>query len=173
MIDEIYTESSLQYKSEKIVGFAENDSNVLSKTVLAFMIKSSFGKYKEICKLIPVKNLKADDLLKMTNNVISFVQNIGFHVICLITDNNRINQKLFKQLTGEKNSFPNPVYKNYSIFCTYDPVHLYKNFRNNWINLKNLDKTFVYPDFNSLELIKESFEHFLHTLQPWNDRMLD
>lgn len=41
----------------------------------------------------------------------------------------------------------------------FDPVHIFKNIRNNWINLKNYDHSFIYPNFITGETRKASFEH--------------
>jgi hypothetical protein len=46
------------------------------------------------------------------------------------------------------------------IFLTYDFVHVIKNIKNNCLNLKNYQKTFIYPDFDDDNVIhKTSFEH--------------
>jgi hypothetical protein len=47
-----------------------------------------------------------------------------------------------------------------NFFLTYDSVHVFKNIKNNWLNLKNYQKTFIYPDFDDYNVIhKTSFEH--------------
>lgn len=55
---------------------------------------------------------------------------------------------MFKKLSNS-NFIPNPSKTGKTIFLSYDFVHVMKNIRNNWFNLKNLDKTFVYPDFET------------------------
>lgn len=162
LLDEIYIDPHLQYKSNKITGFAENGDKGIARTVQSFMIKSVFGNFKEICKLCPVKSLKGDELYVMTKQVIKLVQSIGFKVIVIITDNNRVNQNLYKLFTdGKSFFFPNPDYIDFPIYLMYDPVHIFKNFRNNWLNLKNLFLTFLFPDMNmnSDNLKKASFSH--------------
>jgi hypothetical protein len=162
LIDEIYIAAHAQYKSQIITGFAENREEELATTVMSFMISSAFGRFKEIVRLVPVKNCNAEGLYTMTNEVLNFVQNLNIQVIGIITDNHQINQKLFKMLTAtssEKECFqnPSPSFKDHSIFLIYDTVHLWKNIRNNSVNLINLDKTFVLPDFPSQPSIKKKF----------------
>lgn len=53
----------------------------------------------------------------------------------------------------------NPINEDLVIYLTYDFVHVFKNIRNNWINLKNDMKTFVYPDFETNEISFASFKH--------------
>lgn len=161
-IDEIYLNSGLQYKSQNVVGFAENNSELIAKTVQAFMVSSVFGNFREIVRLFPSSGLKGENLAELTKKVIDFVQSFGCQVIALITDNNRINQNMFYQLTGSHQSFrfPNASLLRQDIFVLFDHVHIFKNIRNNWINLKNFDLTFVYPDFNDHSKQKKaSFNH--------------
>ena len=50
-IDEIYLSGSLHYKSESIVGYAENNPEIVAKTAQAFMVSSVFGNFQEIVRL--------------------------------------------------------------------------------------------------------------------------
>lgn len=61
---------------------------------------------------------------------------------------------------NKSGSFPNPSYPQMPIFTFYDTVRLYKNIKNNWMTLKNLGKTFVFPDFFNNQIEKKaSFNH--------------
>lgn len=159
LIDEIYVNSTLSFKSQNLVGLAENNPNELAKTVLSFMISSPFGKFKEIVRLLPVSGLSGEFLKTMTIEIINFVQQCNFTVISVITDNNRINQNMYKLLSNS-NTMPNPADPSKSIFLTYDSVHVFKNINNNWLNRKDNLKTFIYPDFTDLNKTKRAcFEH--------------
>lgn len=153
LIDEIYITSRLDYRSKNIIGVASN-TNELAKTILAFMICSAFGNFSEIVKLLPVHNITGDEMKPITLSVIEFIQNCGFEVLCIITDNHRINRNLFKKLSSNGIQFPNPQYSDKKFFLSYDFVHVFKNIRNNWVNLKNFDKAFVFPDFVNNDNIK-------------------
>lgn len=159
LIDEIYVNSCLSFKSQNILGFAENNTNELARTVQTFMITSCFGNFKEIVKLLPVKKMTGDQLKKITLEVITFVQQIGFIVVAIVTDNNRVNQSMFN-LLSHTGIMPNPNILSQPIYLTYDFVHIFKNIRNNWLNLKGNVKTFVYPDFETNDVVRTaSFEH--------------
>ncbi|CAG4970430.1 unnamed protein product [Parnassius apollo] len=148
-IDEIYVNSKLEYKCKKVTGYADNDSNELAKTVVCFMVSSTFGRFKEIVRIIPVNSLTGHQLKDYTLEVINFIQLIGFQILCIITDNNRVNQNMYKLIAGDSIQFLNPNYPSKSIYVMYDPVHIFKNIRNNWLNLRSPGKTFMFHDFET------------------------
>lgn len=141
LIDEIYIEKGVQYKSNNLVGFAQNQELQEARTVMSFMVKSVFGSFKDIIRLVPVLSPSGENLRDLTLQVVRFAQQIGFKILVVITDNNRVNQAMFKLLCADSfNNFPNPSFPNEVIYVQYDTVHLIKNFRNNWLNSKNLKK---------------------------------
>ena len=98
MIDEIHikpkAEFNLNYGFHGVDG---KDAN-LAKTVFGFMIKSIFGSYKEIIMLVPKFRHTSNDLFYFTNKALKLVGKLGGKVVSVITDNNRVNINLFKQL---------------------------------------------------------------------------
>jgi hypothetical protein len=154
LVDEIYITARLDYRSKSIIGCASNKtSNELAKTVLTYMISSAFGNTKEVVKLLPVQNIKGTEVAEITNKIIHFVQECGFEVLCVITDNHSINRHMFKSLS-QSFEFPNPKNVENKIFLAYDTVHIFKNIWKNWLNLKNLEQTFVFYDWDDLETLK-------------------
>ena len=73
LIDKIYISKRLDYRGKNLIGVASNDSS-LATTVLAFMIVSAFGNFSEIVKLLPVHNIKGNEMVPITKNVISLIQ---------------------------------------------------------------------------------------------------
>lgn len=170
LCDEIYITQRLDYRSKKIVGTASNNSDELGKTALTFMISSCFGNTSEVVKILPVNNIKGTDLSSVAMQVITFVQKCGFTVLCLITDNHSINRTMFKKLANTGTSMTNPSDSTKTIFFMYDFVHLFKNIRNNWINLKNVDQTFVFPSFEqSCEADVLNYAKFKHFRDVYED----
>ena len=54
----------------------------------------------------------------------------------------------------------NPVKPSQQIFIQFDTVHLLKCVRNNWLNLRNDKKTFVFPDmYDNSKSWNASFSH--------------
>jgi hypothetical protein len=160
LVDEIYVNQTLTFKAQNIIGSIENRPTQIAKTVLSFMITSAFGSYKEIVKLVPVSGLTGEELKKFTIEVIQYVQSFNFKVIVVISDNNRVNQSMFKLFCETKYFTSNPSFTNLPLYLTYDFVHIFKNVRNNWLNIKNYESTFLYPDFDDHTIIrKASFDH--------------
>lgn len=150
IIDEIYITSRVDYRSQSIVGSAENEGVrdcEFAKTIVTFMISSVFGSLNEVVKLWPVNNVKGLELAEGTKEVVDFVQECGFEVICIITDNHSINRIMFKSLSDNGFWFNNPKNPEKLIFLLFDFIHIFKNIWKNWLNLKNLYNTFVFYDF--------------------------
>lgn len=61
LIDEIYLTAWLDYRSKSIIGAASNKDE-LAKTVLTFMISSGFGVFEKVVKLLPVNNIRGNDM---------------------------------------------------------------------------------------------------------------
>lgn len=170
LIYEIDVTAKLDYRAKRVAGYALN-SNELVKTILAFMICSAFGNFSEIVKLLPVYNITGEQMVPITYKVIDFIKKCGFELLCIVTDNHRVNRNMFSKLASNSISFPNPSQSDKTIFLSFDTVYIMKNIRNNWLNLKNLDKAFVFPNFymnevriskfNDLRTVYDSEKHLI------------
>ncbi|GBN85828.1 hypothetical protein AVEN_167218-1 [Araneus ventricosus] len=145
LIDEIYVNPGLNYKGGKLLGKAEN-ANQQANTIQAFMITSLFSKYKEIVALVSMKNQTADDLYCQTLKVLQMLNDCKYNVLCLISDNNRINRNMFTQMCQGNlvNCISNPVQPENKLFFLFDTVHLIKSV-NNWFNEKPLGQVLCFP----------------------------
>lgn len=83
----------------------------------------------------------------MTRHVILLLEKCGFHVLCVSTDNNKVNQKMFRLLSKDSTECDTLCFPeiNHPIYFGYDTVHIMKSIRNNWINMKDSEKTFIIP----------------------------
>lgn len=165
-LDEVYVKRKVDYKNGKLYGFAENgDELTAAKTILAILISSAYGNFKEVAALRPVQKLTGADLFDMVKNVCSVISKCGFKIVVIISDNNRVNRNLFDKLCGSQvGELKDLTYhvvvdipSEEKIFCTYDSVHVMKSWRNNW--LKEKSNTFCYPawdDFNQICLARFS-----------------
>lgn len=153
LIDEIYITARLDYRSGNIVGSAVNKNTDVAKTVLTYMISSPFGNLKEVVKLLSVRNITGPELIDLTKQVINFIQECGLEILCVVTDNHATNRTMFKMLS-DNFEIPNPKDTNKKIFLLYDFVHIFKNIWKNWLNLKNLDQTFVFYDWDNLKTLR-------------------
>lgn len=95
-LDEIYVTETVEYRSGNLRGFAENSDGIIeAKTVQVFLISSLFASYEHVVHLSPVKSMAGQELVDMTKFVIRLLESCGFKVLCVISDNNRINQNMF------------------------------------------------------------------------------
>jgi len=162
LIDQIHINDIVSYKGGDLCGHADNDSSVLAGTVQCFMLTSILGNVKEVAALLPVKSADAAYLVDQLCKVIEIVQKSGFIICAIITDNNKINGKMYSllekkfpppgqsracQCCGGYSAIQNPDLLERLIYLLFDVVHLIKCFRNNWINQKNSIQGFIYPDF--------------------------
>ncbi|GFW22763.1 FHA domain-containing protein [Trichonephila clavipes] len=95
-IDEIFIKSAITYKCNKIIGFTKKGE--AATTIQCFLYSSLLSKNKEIVSLNPVKNMNAEDLYSMTVEILSLMEKVGFSVVCIVSDNNRVNRNCFSKL---------------------------------------------------------------------------
>ena len=149
MLDEIHLKANFDYKAGYVVGTAF-DSPGAATSAYVFMISSVKSKFKDVVHIVPSRKMNADDLFHFTKQVIVGLEEIGLKVICVITDNNAINSKAMKRFSPENNlqiCYPHPVDKERPLFFMFDPVHILKCIRNNWINLR--DQCLKFPPFKA------------------------
>lgn len=82
------------------------------------MITSPLSSYKHVVALFPVCNLATNTLLKQAETVIKALHDIGFQVLTLVSDNNRVNRHMFEKICGGSlaSFIPNPYDHNDCIF---------------------------------------------------------
>ena len=161
LLDEIYVNPKVGYKAGTLEGFATNCDMTQATTVQAFMITSVLSNNKDVAALVPVKNLTACFLKELTLQVISMVEKAGFRVLCVISDNNKVNGNMFGSLCGGdiRSSIAHPLDSGRRLFFFFDSVHLMKCVRNNWINQKDVEQTIAFPDFlNGEKVCKARFK---------------
>jgi len=147
MLDEIYVSQKIAYKGGSLHGFATNTGrdSTEATTVQAYMLGSVLSKNKDVVALQPVKNLDASFLHDSVSKVLQLVESVGYKVVSLLSDNNRINRNVFAAMCGGvlKPSIVHPLDSTRQLFFLFDPVNLLKTIRNNWIN--QIDQTFHFP----------------------------
>lgn len=178
-MDEIYVKPKLSYVGNKIEGFSKNSEiKSTATTVQVYMITSICSKNKDVVGLYPVKNLNAEYLYKVTNNILRIIHMAGYETVSIISDNNQVNRKLFQKFSPTNGLQPyiiSPFDANKKLFLLFDTVHLIKNIRNNWLNEKL--QTFIFPSlsadvpqrtakFSDLKYIHENEMHSSIKLAP-------
>lgn len=100
MLDEIHVDPQTTYRGGVLHGKAENNILVEATTVQAFMICSIMSGNRDVAALIPVKNLTTEYLTDCTMKVLKLLEDCGYQVLCLISDNNRVNRNMFTNMCG-------------------------------------------------------------------------
>lgn len=72
-----------------------------------------------------------------------------YEIITIVSDNNRVNRKMFKYVCGGtlESYINNPSNNNKQIFLFFDTVHIFKSIRNNWLNQSDCYQSFIFPKF--------------------------
>ena len=152
MMDEIHLKPYFDFKGGNIVGSAF-DRTEAATSAYAFMLNSILSKYRDVVHLIPVKSIKAETLHNLLKKVIIGLEHIGFNVICVVSDNNRINGKAMSFFSNPPNltiEYPHPADCNKPLFFLFDSVHILKCIRNNWLgHIEKGSKTMRFPKFSS------------------------
>ena len=75
-----------------------------------------------------------DALMVETERRLKSLNLVGFKVILSVTDGHRTNVKFYTELCGSllRVSIPHPIEAGSRQFLLFDPVHLMKNFYNNF-----------------------------------------
>lgn len=150
-IDESYVKSDANFKVDADCSNSNFDS-MTGKPYCGFVIESVHGSMKEMVENWSIAGIKGAQLRDKTLDIINFLQEIGFTVLCILANDNRLNQSLFQLLTAgdnceTKKSFPNPKDENLRIFVKFNSVHIFKNIRNDWLGLST--RTILYPEFEN------------------------
>ena len=147
IIDEIYVKASISFRGGVLFGYAVDDPTKKATTLLAIMVKCLFGGPKFLVKLIPCAGLKADFQFQCVQEVLLSLERSGAKVVAVINDNNRMNQAFFRMFCPISPETPwmvrSATDEDRPMFLLFDPVHLIKNLRNNWIT--EATKTLLFP----------------------------
>ena len=161
-IDEIYVQPKMSFKAGHVQGLADNTDS-LATTVQVFLISGLLSSLKDVVCMVPVKNLTGELLAGMLRDVLSAAGEAGFKVVCVVADGGMVNRKAYVVLGGDRQFvqfIPTPTFPGEKIFLLFDSVHILKCLRNNWLNLKNFLKTFIFPHLVSGVTTFASFDHF-------------
>lgn len=148
LLDEVYVKRDVTYKAGKIKGMVVKKSGPeAEETVQTFMISSIMSNYKDVVGLFPQTHVSGEGLYLLVQKIIELLSSIGFNIVSIICDNNRVNRKMFEMLCGGtiKESINNP-YNEDTIFLLFDTVHIFKCIRNNWLNQRDSQQTFKFPE---------------------------
>ena len=148
-MDEIHVQSTVDYKGGRIIGYSMSPNEPI-KTVFAIMASNLYRKWSQIVRLIACPSISAKEIFAVVKSVICDVERCGMIVQVICKDNYLLNVSFFKLFSSDNKTLtstlihPNvPVRK---IILLFNFVHIIKSIRNNWLNLKDYERTFVNPN---------------------------
>lgn len=92
MVDEIHLNPYMDYKGGNLVGNAYNNTNIATGAH-TFMVASLKSSFKDVVHILPVNTFKAPDLHMHLKKIVLGLENIGYEVIGVVSDNNPVNRK--------------------------------------------------------------------------------
>ena len=115
------------------------------------MVSSLSKKWSSVVRLLPLVNPKASDLLPITVQVIKDIEQLGLFVDVIVSDNYPFNVNLFKLLGNSKELLSCMLHPNQrSLYLIFDFVHIVKTIRKNWLNQKDFNCTYMFPNFEDI-----------------------
>lgn len=155
LMDEIHIQPYMDYKGGNVVGNSCHNTD-LAVSCYVFMLNSIKSDFKEVIHIAPVSHINHDTLHSFIETLILGLEEIGYKIICVISDNNAINSKAMSNFSKDKNLsivYPHPFDHSRPLFFMFDSVHLLKCIRNNWLNSKP-EQVLTYPDMSDFSTIR-------------------
>lgn len=152
----MYVQQAVDYSNGMFSGMVEDGKNgtEVASTVVGFMCASLGCNKREMLNLWPVATCSYEQLAKRLIENIKEAQSYGLIARVITADGNKLNQALYRFLTTAERGgspgkwFPNPDYPTKRIYVIHDPVHLFKNCRNNLMNAH--EQTLMFPCYDEV-----------------------
>ena len=150
-MDEVHIRSDAAYKGGKIIGSIDNPADPPT-TVFSIMVSSLAARYSSIVRLIPLGSSSAEKLYPVIKSTICDIEACDLFVEAICTDNYPLNVRLYKLFSSDSKllepKVKHPCNPERSLILFFDIVHIFKCIRNNWLNIKDCESTFIFPKFN-------------------------
>lgn len=118
-----------------------SSKETLANRVLCFVLNGITSSYRIPCSYYFTRQLSGRDLFTWTKEVISAVELCGFVVVRIVTDNYSANTTMFKHMgNGCLSTVVNHLDDHDRIiFLSFDPCHILKNVRSQFLERKLTD----------------------------------
>ena len=152
IIDEMAIQPKCLYDKglDMVFGFSGAKKKVLANRLLCFVINGLSTNYQIPCAYFFTKNLSGKKLFSLTSKVISEVENCGFLIVRVVTDNHKSNALMFRKFSQGKIKpvIPHPCDDKRLLFLSFDPSHIIKNLRNQFLEKQMCGKeNFITGDY--------------------------
>ena len=155
LVDEVKILPSLRLRGGHVLGKAADDTKKIARSVLAIMVKPLLSKARAfVIRLVPVFSLNGSFLKELVTKALLIISNAGGSSLYVMSDNhasNRTFHTLLKEDYESSEAFciNHPVEANKILYLLFDPVHILKCIRNNWITLPSQMIQFCPPGENT------------------------
>lgn len=147
---------SVRFRGGHVVGHAYDNPEQLAKTVLTFMVKPLMARKSYVLRFIPLLKLTSAVLYALLLQALQIIENAGGHCVAVMSDNHSANRQVHETL---RKHFPlntsvashvtykivHPANQFKVLYLLFDPVHLFKSVRNNWVSEKTQTLVFFPP----------------------------
>ncbi|KAH7937277.1 hypothetical protein HPB49_009923 [Dermacentor silvarum] len=122
-------------------GTPGGSKETLGNRVLCFVLHGIASSYRIPCSYYFTKQLSGRDLFAWTEEVINAVESCGFLIVRIVTDNYSANSTMFKLMGNGYLStvVEHPHDTNRVIFLSFDPCHVLKNVRSQFLERELTD----------------------------------
>ena len=128
---QVHTAQRVEYSSGSFYG---NETGKATRSLLSFLVTSVGGSYEDLVCFFPTVTLNWSLLMRHFDKIITALSTISLRVVVVIVDGHKTNVHFYSELSGGKPKLciPNPTFLEKPLYIMYDPVHLFKNFYNNF-----------------------------------------
>lgn len=159
IVDEVKIRPTVAFAGGVLSGMAVNDPSSKATAMLCVLLKCLHGGPSLMISVTPVKNSGAQFQFDNVVNMATIVEKCGGIVLGSITDNHKINQaycELFSRPSAIYEAV-HPLDETRPWFLLFDPVHILKCIRNNWITEKLRKLTFDGVTIGSFDDVREVY----------------
>ncbi|GBL90674.1 hypothetical protein AVEN_219342-1 [Araneus ventricosus] len=128
MIDEVHLKPYYDLKGGNIVGKSANNEKA-ANAAFVFMLNCFLQNCCVFVHILPINNINADILHEIIKKVVLGLEEIGYQVICVTSDNNYLNGKamsLFSSPNKLRILYSHPADPKRPLFFIFGPVHIFE-----------------------------------------------
>ena len=159
IIDEVKIRPTVAFAGGLLSGMAVNDPDSKATAMLGVLMKCLHGGPSLMISVTPVKGLNSQFQYDTVIRMATIVEKCGGIVLGSITDNHKVNQNYCKLFSTPSAIYQaiHPLDETRPWFLLFDPVHILKCLRNNWITEKLRKLTLDGVTYGSFDDVRELY----------------
>ena len=148
-MDEVHILSDAAYKGGRVIGSIDHPEDPPT-TVFSIMISMFSRQVFHNCTVNSFVLFFRRKLYPIIKSTIYDIEACDLFVEALCTYNYSLNVRLYNLFSADNTlvtKVTRPCNPERSLILFFDIVHIIKCIHNNWLNLKDYERTFIYPKF--------------------------